>query len=320
MNARLGIGKKGIWDSVFDKLFILVNMCLFMKIVAVHNRNFHADDVFAIAILRLVYPKVKVIRTRDEDKLKQADARVDVGLKYNADNLDFDHHQKGGAGERENGVPYASAGLIWKHYGKKLVSSQEIFEVIDKKIIQFIDANDSGLNTHEVKNISLYTVAEFIRGLNPPWSNQSEKLFDPYFEEAVSIVTKLLEREIESAEGVAKVRRILKEKISKNKKEYLLLDEFLPWKEVLVNESNLKFIVYHDPIEKHWVVRAIPVSLDSFTNRKDLPKAWAGLSNEELERVSGVKGAKFCHNMLFTALAYSKEASIKMVELALKND
>jgi len=90
-----------------------------MKIIAVHNGEFHTDDVFAVAILKLIYPNLIAIRTRDKDKLKEVDARVDVGFKYDPSSGDYDHHQKEGAGKRKNGVPYASAGLIWKHFGKK---------------------------------------------------------------------------------------------------------------------------------------------------------------------------------------------------------
>ena len=35
--------------------------------IAVHEGKFHADDVFAAAILTLVFPKIKIIRTRDEE-------------------------------------------------------------------------------------------------------------------------------------------------------------------------------------------------------------------------------------------------------------
>ncbi len=290
-----------------------------MKVVAVHNRDFHADDVFAVSILRLIYPKLRVIRTRDENKLKEVDARIDVGRKYDSATNDFDHHQKGGAGERKNGIPYASAGLIWKHYGRKLTNSDEVFEHIDEKIIQYVDANDTGVDTYEIKKLDPYTIAEFINGLNPHWPDESEKLFDHHFEEAVSIISKLLNREIEAAEGLVTGKRVLREKLKKAKGEYLVLEEYLPWRETLVKESNLKFIVFPDSIEKHWCVLAVPVALGSFENRKDLPKSWAGLAGEELQRVTGVSDAKFCHNKLFVAIASSKEGAIKLVELALKN-
>ena len=40
-------------------------------------------------------------------------------LVYDIGGGEFDHHQAGGNGQRDNGVKYASCGLIWKSYGKK---------------------------------------------------------------------------------------------------------------------------------------------------------------------------------------------------------
>ncbi|WP_353864488.1 MYG1 family protein [Svornostia abyssi] len=66
--------------------------------VATHDGSFHADDVFAIAVLRLRTPDLEIVRTRDTDVIAACDARVDVGLHSDPATGDFDHHQKGGAG------------------------------------------------------------------------------------------------------------------------------------------------------------------------------------------------------------------------------
>lgn len=290
-----------------------------IHLVATHNGTFHADDVFAIAILRIVYSGLKIVRTRDKKELENADIRVDVGGTYSFSTSDFDHHQKGGAGERENGIPYASAGLIWKHFGRKLVSSDEVFEQIDKKIIQYVDANDVGISGYRVEELEPYTISDFISGLNPHWPDVSAELFNSYFEEAVSMIVSLLRREIDSAEGVIKAKKILREKIKHSDKDYIILEEYLPWKETLVNESNLKYILYPDAVEDKWLICAVPVSLNSFENRRNLPKSWAGLTDDKLQKASGVSDALFCHNNLFIAVAKTKKGAIKLVELALKD-
>ncbi len=287
-----------------------------MKKIAVHSGEFHADDVFAIAILKLIFSNVKVIRTRDSGELKKCDMRVDVGRVYNSETNDFDHHQKGGAGERKNKIPYAAAGLVWKHFWKKLVSSVEVFNYIDKKIIQYIDANDSGVETYDVKKVEPYTIADFVKGLNPEASS-SGKVFDKCFDEVVSIVLKLMTREIEKAELLVKSKKVIREKIKKGK-DYIVLGKYMPWKEVVVEESDVKFVVYNVARENQWYVFAVPVSVKSFKNRKDFPKAWAGLINEDFQKVTGVKDAKFCHNNLFVVAAVSKKGAMKLAELALK--
>jgi len=50
-----------------------------------------------------------------------------------------------------------------------------------------------------------------------------------------------------------------------------------------------------------------------------LPSAWAGLRDAELQKVSGVEDAVFCHRALFTAVARSKEGAIKLAQIALQS-
>ncbi len=284
--------------------------------IAVHEGKFHADDVFAAAILTLVFPKIKIIRTRDEEKLKSVDMRIDVGGKYDPKTGDFDHHQPTFKEKRSNGIPYASAGLIWKHFGDKL-TSPEVKKDIDERIIQYIDAGDSGVDTFK-SEIPIYTIADFIASLNPSWPDITNELFDKNFYSAVEIISNLLKREIRKAEETFKSESIILKKVKESKKDYIVLDSAIPWKETVTNHTKLKYVVRYSPVQDDWCVHAIPVSLNSFTNRKDLPKKWGGLSGKELQEVTGVKDAIFCHKNLFLAVAKSKEGAIKLVELALK--
>ena len=52
--------------------------------------------------------------------------------------------------------------------------------------------------------------------------------------------------------------------------------------------------------------------------RADLPSAWAGLTNGELEKASGVEGASFCHNGRFIAAAKTREAILAMAQIAVE--
>ncbi len=74
-----------------------------------------------------------MIRTRDLEVINKADIVIDVGGEYNADTGRFDHHQRGGAGERENGIPYSSFGLIWQKYG--LAPAQTIKTLLMRSIL-----------------------------------------------------------------------------------------------------------------------------------------------------------------------------------------
>jgi uncharacterized UPF0160 family protein len=52
-------------------------------------------------------------------------------------------------------------------------------------------------------------------------------------------------------------------------------------------------------------------------DRKRLPESWAGKRDFELEKVTGVTGSLFCSNGLFIAKAKTKEAILKLAEVAL---
>jgi uncharacterized UPF0160 family protein len=99
-----------------------------------HNGSFHSDDIFACATISLILEKKKqkfeIIRTRDEKIIPTGDYVFDVGGVYNPKKNRFDHHQKGGAGKRVNGIEYASIGLVWKKFGKELAGSAKIAEFV----------------------------------------------------------------------------------------------------------------------------------------------------------------------------------------------
>lgn len=278
--------------------------------VAVHNGGFHSDDVFAVAILKIIYPDLMVIRSRDPDVLAQADIRVDVGRKYSPP-TDFDHHQ--GAGKRENGIPYASAGLVWKHFGEKLCSG-EAWKLVDEALIQPIDAMDEGVEIVKEKLIQPYDIQYAISAFYPTWKD--EKDYDSSFMHAVDFAIEVLKREIHQkvdfAAGKQRVREIMVKK-----EGYVLLEEHLPWQDVVINETDALFCVFFNG--KDWVVKAVPKRPFSYARRKDLPKKWGGLEGEKLQKVTGVKDAIFCHSQLFTIHVKSRESAIKLAEYAVKN-
>jgi uncharacterized UPF0160 family protein len=104
------------------------------KTMAVHSGDFHADDVFAAALISMIYPKLKVIRTRNPDQFDTCDIVADVGLIHDPTKLRFDHHQEGRAGSRENGILYSGFGLVWQHWGLAVCKGNEdIFKSIDRK-------------------------------------------------------------------------------------------------------------------------------------------------------------------------------------------
>ncbi len=285
------------------------------KTIVTHNGNFHADDVFSIAALKSIFPSFKLIRTRDAELIAKADIVLDVGGVYDPDTERFDHHQRGGAGERENGIPYSSFGLIWQKYGLGICrGNQDIANSVDKGLVSNIDAIDCGHVEGVIKGI---TLSQTISMFNPTWQEDSD--FDTCFDEAVDFASRVLTRFIASANGGISAKAIVAKAIDNAEDpRVIVLEKYTPWKRTVhaLSEEAL-YVVYPSP-SGHWRIQTVPVELGSFEDRKSLPKPWSGLSDKELQEVTGIDDAMFCHNGLFIAGAESFESTMKMAAIALK--
>lgn len=291
--------------------------------VATHSGSFHADDVFAIAALSLLDPSVplRTVRTRDPELLASADLRVDVGQRSDPATGDFDHHQRGGAGERPNGIRYASFGLVWREHGTRICGSDEVAERIDDVLVQGVDANDTGQTISQplVDGIAPFTVSHAIAALNPNWDEDaSAEDKRRAFDGAVELAAGILRREIAAARAQARAAALVRSAIERAGDPRLIeLDRGMPWHRELVGSApEALFVVY--PREDDWGVQAVPRQLGEFANRKDLPEAWAGMSDAELAAISGVPDARFCHVGRFIAVAGSREGALALARAALR--
>jgi len=285
------------------------------KTVVTHNGNFHADDVFSIAAIKCIFPSFTLIRTRDHELINKADIVIDVGGEYDADTGRFDHHQRGGAGERENGIPYSSFGLIWQKYGLEICQgNQEVATSVDTGLVSVIDAIDCGHVEGVSTGVSLsHTISMF----NPTWQEDSH--FDDCFDEAVDFASRVLLRFIASASGGINAKSIVAKAIENAKDpRVIVLDKYIPWKTTVHTLSQEALYMVYPSESGQWRIQTVPVEPGSFEDRKPLPKAWAGLSDQALQEVTGLNDATFCHNGLFIAGAESFESTMKMATIALQ--
>jgi uncharacterized UPF0160 family protein len=285
------------------------------KTIATHNGNFHADDVFSIAALKRIFPSYKLIRTRDLALIARADIVVDVGGEYDSDTDRFDHHQRGGAGERENGIPYSSFGLIWQKYGLEICQgNQDVANAVDTGLVSTIDAIDCGHVEGVSKGISL---SQTISMFNPTWQEDSH--FDTCFDEAVDFASRVLTRFIASANGGISAKEIVAKAIDDAEDpRVIVLEKYTPWKRTVHALSEEALYMIYPSQTGQWRIQTVPVEPGLFEDRKSLPKQWAGLSDKELKEVTGIDDAMFCHNGLFIAGAESFESTMKMASIALK--
>jgi len=289
-------------------------------LVATHPGSFHADDAFAVATLALALGELDVVRTRDAALLAGADVRVDVGGRCDPGSGDFDHHQRGGAGERPNGIRYASFGLVWREHGPGLAGSQEAAHSIDERLVQGVDANDTGQTITQalVGDVRPMTISGVIAAMNPTWDEElSDTEEDAWFGDAVGLATRVLERELAGSAAFQRARKLVWESIARAPDPRVVeLERNMPWREAVVTQApEALFVIY--PKSDGWGLQAVPLELGGFGNRRDLPADWAGLSGDELAAATGVADAIFCHPARFCAAAASRAGVTVLVEKAL---
>ncbi|MCR4284078.1 MAG: MYG1 family protein [Parcubacteria group bacterium] len=300
----------------------------FMIKIITHNGKFHSDDVFAVATLGLVLgdEPFEVLRTRDLEIIKSGDYVLDIGGEYDEGNNKFDHHQIGGAGERENGIPYASFGLVWKKFGAGLCGSPEVASHIDENLAQVVDAEDNGVDLvkeYVFPDVYGYTITGVVNMFRPTLK-EKDISFDEKFLEAVSLARQIIEREIKITQDQVESEIKIKEAYNMSEdKQLVVFNEDGDYgrenvvRVLLEYPEPLYAVLYRSDVS-NWQVVAINKDKKTFETRKPIPDKWRGLRGEELAEATGVPDAIFCHRGGFMCVSGSKEGAIKFAKLAMK--
>ncbi|MDD5318904.1 MAG: MYG1 family protein [Candidatus Pacebacteria bacterium] len=294
--------------------------------VVTHGGFFHPDDVFSVAVLKLLLEKFKLIRSRDLKYISEADYVVDVGGVYDPKKKRFDHHQEGGAGKRDNGIPYASFGLVWKEYGQKITGSEKVAALIDEMLVQPIDAMDNGkmIVRPIFGSVMPYTIEDMFFAYEAEVESDpsNPKIYDQIFAKVLDMALTVLRLEIKKAQHKVsdnqKVRKIYTAWQAQGGDPRLMI---LPSRTRFFAKDfpKLLFVVYKDAND-HWSIKGVSAEsdADTFARRKYFPAAWAGKKDAELASVTGVPDALFCHNGRFIAVAKSKKGALELARLALQ--
>lgn len=284
-----------------------------------HSGTMHTDEVFATAFLDLYKKNINVIRVPQLEKEK---IKKDV-LIYDIGRGKYDHHQED-AKTRENGIKYSSFGLLFQDFGKdylkqlKIEDIEEVFNTIDKELVEGIDAVDNGIFPEINANFKVKTLDDIIKACNPSFSSNQDE--NKQFIKAVDIAKIILQEIVHNIIGKVKAKKIILEKLKLTKKDYLELEEYIPYEEtVLKNEegNHILFALY--PSNRGgWGIKTIKKSIEDKTDRLSFPENWAGLENKELEKVTGIKDVTFCHTGRFLMTCKTKEAAYKVLEKVLE--
>ncbi|MES2018523.1 MAG: MYG1 family protein [Pseudomonadota bacterium] len=311
-------------------------------VIVTHSGKFHADDAWAVAVLKILFPQAQVVRTRDPEQVEAADFAVDVGGIWDPATGRFDHHQKGFAGARSTGVPYASAGLVWKEYGARCVSAlalahtgqqlqeamaSEMAQSIDSDVVQYLDLSDVGAAKNAPGGYGLSAV---VSGFNPNWLDEHRLGYGDaaaaavhalgQFARAMELLTDIMINAVKYRVGAwLALEQVRQAPVLEEGRVLFLQNGALPWSHVVRKEMpKVLFVISHNIAEQRHMIHTVAVSPDSFKARADLPEAWAGLRDAQLAAVTGVDDAGFCHNGRFIASAKSYEGIRSMASLALQ--
>jgi uncharacterized UPF0160 family protein len=294
-----------------------------------HSGGFHADELLSSVILMRLFPDATLVRSRDEAWITAAPDKIiyDVGRLFDADAQIFDHHQRPNP-LRPDGQPYSSFGLVWAHYGRDYLRAtnvpeadiEDIYASFDAGFVLPVDLVDNGaLAPASAGLLGSLSLPVLLETLKPVFDNRSADGDDAAFAAALPIARAFIEASLAGKAAKARAQSMVLEAIAAAGTDRVLeLPMGMPFRAAIDNAGadHLLFVVH--PRDTDWAITGIRISGDGFEQRADLPAAWAGLTDGDLEQASGVAGAKFCHNGRFIAVAATRAAALEMAALAVR--
>ncbi|KAG9391503.1 metal-dependent protein hydrolase [Carpediemonas membranifera] len=319
-----------------------------MVSIGTHSGKFHADEACAVFMLKQLpdYENAEVIRTRDNDVLDKCTIVVDVGGVYDAEKLRFDHHQRGFAetmaelDEKFAGTKLSSAGLIYRHYGRRVIDSilakhslscpaaftETLFTHVYNTFMHAIDANDTGRAIAEDPAYRITTdLPSRVARLNPAWNqSQTDEEALAMFHQAVNMVgEELTDAIVRWVRHSLPARKVVSDAYASRKQHHasgqvVVLDSFCPWpahlKEVEEEgEAPVLYVVF--PSSDSYRIQAVPGEKE-FSQRKPLPEPWRGVRDAALDEASGIEGCVFVHAAGFIGGNKTLEGALKMAAAA----
>ncbi|HBR81028.1 TPA: hypothetical protein DEA21_05330 [Candidatus Uhrbacteria bacterium] len=297
------------------------------------------------ALLSSLFPGIRFVRTRDEEKLAEAKESptaivFDVDGEFDTERLNFDHHQREGApAPRENGVRYSSFGLLWRQFGVDYcrglieefgltVDTEELAELIDVELVQGIDTLDAGgiddprfrpmVGSTPVE-IKTFGLALFELAPQPLLYEQPD--YNSAYLEAVEMTKRFLRKFAESCLAKLYGRQLIR--AGRRVKECIVVSpKIVPdWSDVVsVEFEETLFYLEPDPSDptgQAYMIWQVPTAPRAFSGRKPLPESWAGKRGSDLEAVTGIPGAGFCHDYRFVGGGKNIEAALAMARAAI---
>ena len=163
-------------------------------------------------------------------------------------------------------------------------------------------------------------IGDLMKLFNPSYLSNDNS--DEQFLKATSVAKVIIEEELKQVIGKVAASKKVKTILNKTKGPILILDEYLPYQESLLTSpkgKDIKLVIY--PTNRGgYGVKTVPISLTDKNSRVYFPKNWGGLTNEDLEKVAGIKGATFCHINRFLLTAKDLDSALELAKLTINID
>ncbi len=288
-----------------------------------HAGIFHADEVLATAILR----RVSKGRKEKFDLTRVFNVPEDVeddAIVFDIGGGAYDHHSRD-IEYRDNGVPFASAGLIWRDFGRDYLVFEGcpdeyisvVFEEIDENLVQAVDARDNGYNDFKDAHVKCnLTFSDMVSSFNPTWDENGDDAggHRPFWR-AVKFAAITFDRFVKRTVSEYKARNLVLDAIARSENHIMVLDRFAPWQKTVLEEGSedVWFVIYPSKRGGYsWQV--VPTSKEDPLPRCQVPVEWWGADEESLKEISGVNDAIFCHRNGFLGSCGSIEGCRLMLE------
>ena len=253
--------------------------------IATHNKIMHADEVSAIALLKIFRDDEIVVHRVNHDTadFTKYDMVIDIGKKYDGKKY-FDHHQyKGGK---------SSAGLIWEYLEEK-----DNYPTISK-LIKMVDENDVGIT--KAKPFEYSSLITHFNNNDDIYRDKQEECFKKAVEFAYTILSSLKENEDELEEAQSIVNNSFYFK--KNKKIIELKEYTRFWSRYINGQTmpDIKAVVWEDEEDGKWKVK--------------IPQKRAGSFELSAKSLKPDESMEFVHESGFFGIAKDKMALFSYLE------
>lgn len=286
-----------------------------LKTIVTHDGVFHADEVFATALIKLIAKsnenKIEVVRTRNP-KVLQEHLDLETSIVIDVGNSEFDHHQelKYNTINGEE-IPMSSFGLVHKKF---LELNLIMFDKDLQNLVVEVDKADNG--------VAPSTISTLIRTFTPNWNDKSDTAMDDAFKKAVKFAKGILKNMLGKTNSSLLAEETIKDEIQNLKKQellygtkrnYLILQNYIPFQETIikynetVSEDKIKFVINKN--KNKFNLHTIKKSLGNFENHVDLISL-------DMAKELGIN-VDFIHNNKFFAVADSVEALEEIIAISM---